>query len=47
MQNAILIAAETYSNLIGNMTTAEVLEAIKNGNDVVKRSVLMLMEVTA
>lgn len=47
MQNAILIAAETYSNMIGNMTVAEVLNAIQAGNDVVLRSVLMLMEVTA
>lgn len=47
MKNAIVIAAEAYANMIGNMTTVEVLESIQGGNEVVLRSVLMLMEVTA
>lgn len=47
MQNAIVIAAETYASMIGNMTTAEVLQAIQGGSEIVLRSVLALMEVTA
>lgn len=47
MENAILIAAETYAAIAGNMSTQHVLEAIQSGNEVVIRSVLNLMEVTA
>lgn len=47
MENAIKAAAQEYAELIGNMTTNQVLEEIKNGNEIVKRSVLMLMGVTA
>ena len=47
MENAIKAAAQEYAALIGNMSDQEVLAAIKDGNQSVLRSVLMLMWVTA
>lgn len=47
MDNAIKAAAQEYAALIGNMSEREVLAAIKDGNQSVLRSVLMLMGVTA
>ncbi len=46
MDTAILVAAEAYAKMIGNMSVEDVLLEIQQGNDVVKRSVLALMEVT-
>lgn len=47
METAIKIAAETYSKLNGKMNTNQVLAAIADGDQVILRSVLKLMEVTA
>lgn len=43
MEQAIIAAAETYAELAG-METAEVLREIQDGNDVILRSVLFLLE---
>lgn len=47
METAIKVAAETYAMLNGKMSTTQVIEAIAAGDQVVLRSVLKLMEVTA
>ncbi len=47
MENPIKAAAQEYAALIGNMTERQVLEEIRNGNESVKRAVLMLMGVAA
>lgn len=47
MENAIMEAAKAYAEMEGSMTASQVLQEIKSGNNVVLRSVLMLMEVTA
>ena len=47
METAIITAAETYAKLNGKMNTKQVLEAIDAGDQVILRSVLKLMEVTA
>lgn len=47
MTTSLKIAIETYSSLIGNMSIEQVAKAIADGNESVKRSILMLMSVTA
>ena len=47
METAIIIAAETYANLHGKITTQQVLNEMAAGNQIIIESVLTLMEVTA